>query len=165
MTDDTATPQNSKARLVGLVGVACCAALTNYVPQFEGTVLRGYKDPIGIVTACTGDTYSAVLGKPYTKDECTQILYRDLVTHADGVLKCVPQLKDKPYPLAASVSLGFNIGVTAYCDSIVARKFRAGDDVGACNDFPLYVHAGGKVLPGLVHRRQVERQMCLGQID
>lgn len=157
------TPK-TKAGLSALVGAGCCATLLAYVPQFEGTILRGYKDPIGIVTACTGHTATAVLGRPYTPAECDQLLVADLVTHAEPVLKCVPQLKDKPYPLAASVSFAFNIGNDAFCNSTFARKLKVGDP-SACAELDRWVYANGRKLPGLVSRRSVERDMCEGRVS
>jgi lysozyme len=76
----------AKTKLIATVGAGCCAILLNYVPQFEGTILRGYKDPIGIVTACTGHTKTAVLGRPYTPAECEELLQVDLIKHAKPVL-------------------------------------------------------------------------------
>lgn len=123
-------------------------------------MLRGYKDPIGIVTACAGHTKTAMLGKPYTKPECEALLASDLVEHAEGVLKCTPVLRGRTYQLAAAVSLAYNIGVGAYCKSTAARQFNAGNFAEACAAFELWNKAGGQVLPGLVSRRQTERAIC-----
>lgn len=153
---------SAKQTLVATVGAGCCAALLSYVPQFEGTVLRGYKDPIGIVTACTGNTKSAVLGKPYTKAECEQLLIDDLLEHSAGVLACVK----KPMTTgqkAAAISFAFNVGVGSFCNSTMARKLNAGDAT-ACAELSRWTKAGGTELPGLVKRRKVERDMCEGRI-
>jgi lysozyme len=164
MTDDAAQPQ-SKTRLLTLVGALCCSITLAYVPKFEGTILVGYKDPIGIVTACTGETQTAVLGKAYTKEECQQLLELRLADDARDVLACVPQLKGQTYPLASALSFSYNVGVRAFCESTAARKFRAGDIAGACNEYLRWTHAGGRELPGLVKRRQTERAICLGQVE
>ncbi|MNK29196.1 Lysozyme RrrD [compost metagenome] len=153
-----------KQRLLSLVGAASVTVLTAYVPQFEGTILRGYRDPIGIVTACTGHTATAVLGKPYTRAECEAMLQQDLVKHAEGVLACTPGLKGQIGPLSSAVSFAFNVGNGAYCRSTMARKFMAGDIDGACNEFQRWTYAGGRQLPGLVKRRQVEAEICRGRI-
>lgn len=152
---------STKQTLTATVGAGCCAVLLNYVPQFEGTILRGYKDPIGIVTACTGHTKTAVLGKPYTKAECEQLLIDDLQQHAGPVLVCTPGLK--PHQLAASISFAFNVGVEAFCGSTYARKLNAKDPT-ACAELSRWTKAGGQELPGLVKRRKVEREMCEGKI-
>ena len=158
---------SKRASLTATVGAAAAAMLLQYVPQFEGMILRGYKDPIGIVTACAGHTKTAVFGKPYTLEECTKLLDDDLVEHAQGVLKCTPGLADKPYQLAAASSFAYNVGVGAYCRSTTAKRFNSGDFIGACRALnqsdggrAQWVYAGGKVLPGLVKRRKVEREIC-----
>jgi lysozyme len=136
--------------------------LLAYVPQFEGTILRGYKDPIGIVTACTGNTKSAILGKPYTKEECETLLLEDLQEHSEGVLSCVKR-ELTTGERAAAISFAFNVGVNAFCSSTMARKLAANDPT-ACAELSRWTKAGGKVLPGLVKRRAIERDICEGKI-
>lgn len=161
-----------KKTLAGTVGAAAAAMLLNYVPAFEGVILRGYKDPIGIVTACAGHTKTAILGKPYTRQECMKLLDQDLISHAEGVLQCTPGLAGKTYQLAATTSFAYNVGVGAYCRSTTARRFNSGDYAGACRAMnesdtgrPQWVYAGGKQLPGLVKRRAIERSMCEGRLN
>ncbi|MDQ0140083.1 lysozyme [Cupriavidus necator] len=155
----------SKRTLQATVGAGAAAMLLTAVPKFEGVVLRGYKDPIGIVTACAGHTKTAVLGRPYSPAECTALLDADLVEHADGVLACTPSLKGETYRLAAASSFAFNVGVSAYCRSTMARKFIEGDYGGACAEVSRWTYAGGRQLPGLVKRRAAERAMCEGRLE
>jgi lysozyme len=152
----------SKKPLAALVGSAALAILAVVVPQFEGTVYHGYRDPIGIVTACTGNTDQAVMGKTYTKAECDQILEGDLVKHAEGVDACVPLEPLTTGQRAAAVSFAFNVGVTQFCKSTFARKLRAKDPT-ACAELSKWVYAGGRELPGLVKRRKAERDICEGK--
>lgn len=154
---------STRQTLTATVGAGCCAVLLAFVPQFEGTVLRGYKDPIGIVTACTGHTKTAILGKPYTQAECEQLLIDDLLEHAAPVLNCAPVLKNNPYKLAASISFAFNVGVNAFCTSTYRKKLNALDPT-ACSELSRWTKAGGQVLPGLVKRRAIERAMCEGRL-
>lgn len=154
----------TRSKLVGLVGAGALSLLLTYVPQFEGTILRGYKDPIGIVTACVGHTATAVLGRPYTKKECEELLTQDLVHHAEGVLDCAPELAGKTFQLASAISFAFNVGVRRFCESTFARKLRE-EDATACEELLKWVYAGGQVLPGLVKRREVERLMCEGALE
>lgn len=152
------------SKLVATVGGTCAIALCAVVPKFEGMILRGYPDPIGIVTACAGHTKTAVLGAAYSPEQCELILNDDLVEHAEGVLACAPGLQGHTGPLAASVSFAFNVGVGAFCRSTMARKLNAGDIPGACAELDRWVYAGGKKLPGLVRRRATERAMCEGDL-
>jgi lysozyme len=155
---------NKRKPLAAVVGAGCCAILVAYVPRFEGTMLQGYRDPIGIVTACTGHTGAgAEMGRTYTPEECQQFLQTDLVQHAEGVLACTPGLRDKQGPLAAAVSFAFNVGTAKYCGSTMARKFNAGDVMGACAELSRWTYAGGEQLPGLIQRRAAEREICEGR--
>ena len=59
------------------------------------------------------------------------------------------------------MSLTFNIGTIAFKNSTLLKKLNAGDRVGAADQFLVWNKAGGKVLQGLVNRRQAERAQFL----
>ena len=153
----------SAKKLAAIVGAGAAGTLLYFTPQFEGMVLRGYKDPIGIVTACAGHTKTAVLGRAYTREECERLLEDDLVEHAQGVLRCVPREKLTTGQRAAFVSFAYNVGVAKFCGSTLAAKARAGDLAGACAELSRWTLAGGRELPGLVTRRATERSLCEGR--
>ncbi len=146
--------------LAGVVGGGAAALLLTLNPQFEGTRHVGYLDPVGVATKCMGDTTDVVVGHRYTDAECLASQERQLVGRGEGVLRCTPGLKGHEKQLAAAVLLASNIGVGAYCNSTIAKRFRAGDLKGGCAAFPLYNRAGGKVLPGLARRRAAEQMLC-----
>jgi lysozyme len=150
-------------RLIVAVGASAAAILASYVPKFEGVVLRGYRDPVGIVTACAGHTATAVLGRPYTKAECERLLVSDLAEHAEGVNKCIKRPLT-PGQHAAFVSFAFNVGTSKFCGSTMARKANAGDMPGACAELSKWTYAAGRQLPGLVTRRASERAICEGRM-
>lgn len=156
----TAPPGRSRSLKV-VAGASAAALLLTIVPKFEGVILRGYKDPIGIVTACAGHTATAVLGRPYTPAECDELLAADLVGHAEGVNACV-HVPLTAGQRAAFISFAFNVGTGAFCKSTMARKANAGDLAGACRELPRWTHAGGRELPGLVKRRAAEMAICNG---
>lgn len=154
------TPKpKGKAKLVGTVGGAAALLLTATVALWEGKSNDPYKDIVGIWTVCYGETRVAM--RAYSDAECEEMLAEGLVDFAEPVLKRNPELKDRPNQLAAAVSLSYNIGSSAYNRSTVARRFSAGDWQGACDAFLMWRKAGGRVVNGLVRRRQYERQMCL----
>ncbi|WP_250483314.1 lysozyme [Caballeronia sp. GaOx3] len=156
-----------KRTLAGMVGTATAVMLYCIVPQFEGIAHRGYFDPVGIATKCSGDTHDVVVGKQYSEAECWESLNRQLMAHADEVLKCTPVLRDHPNQLGAAVSFAYNIGGDAYCSSTTAKRFNTHDWSGACRAMnesddgrAQWVTSGGRVLPGLVKRRAKERALC-----
>lgn len=160
MTNVAAKPSSKLTKTVGSVTAA--ALLTSMTPQFEGMILRGYTDPIGIVTACAGHTKTAVLGKPYTREECMSLMVDDLVAHAEGVKTCIKAPLDVGQ-MAASVSFAYNIGVRKFCGSTMAKLLNAQRYDEACAQLSLWVRAGGKVFNGLVKRRAAERAVCEGK--
>lgn len=98
------------AGIVAALGAGTAALLMHWVPIFEGTIPRGYVDPVGIITACTGHTETAEL-RPYTEEECRTLLDGDLLKHAEGAMRCVDFEPMTPARRAAVVSFSFNVGV------------------------------------------------------
>jgi lysozyme len=86
----------------------------------------------------------------------------DVGKYAEAVKRCAP-VPMHQYEFDASVTLAYNIGVSAFCGSTVAKRFVALDYSGACDAFLMWNKAGGKVLRGLVKRREAERRLCLGE--
>ncbi len=129
----------------------------------EGKVNKAYLDPANIVTICYGHTGPEVkLGQVKTNAQCDAILIEDIKVHRAGVLKCTSATLNQNQ-LDAVVDLTFNIGVSAYCKSTLARKLNANDYAGAAAEFPKWnkatVKGQLKVLPGLTVRRGRERQL------
>lgn len=148
-----------KQRLAAKVGAGVVALSVPLIAFYEGTVHRTYRDPIGIITACTGHTGPELrMGQTFTREQCTEMLYADVLKHT-AALDCVAApLTDGQK--AAFLSFAFNVGNGAFCGSTLARKANAGDMPGACAELSRWVIAGGQVLPGLVKRRQAEREIC-----
>ena len=154
------SPRLQKAGM-GAGGAALVTALLMAtVPAHEGKRNDPYLDIVKVRTVCYGHTGADIQNKRYTDAECLALLEDDLVKHAEPVLACTPQIKDKPYITAAAVSLAFNIGTGAYCKSTAAKRFRSGDFKGGCAAIELWNKAGGKVVKGLAKRRADERAMC-----
>jgi lysozyme len=148
-----------KAKFIAIVGAGAAALAVPLVQHFEGTVFSAYRDPVGIITACTGHTGPELkMGQTYTRQQCEEMLYKDLAKHADA-LSCVrAPLTDGQR--AAFLSFAFNVGDDAFCRSTLVRKANAGDINGACAELSRWTYASGKQLPGLVRRRAAERQLC-----
>lgn len=141
-------------------GVALALALTApLVSRWEGKSNDPYKDIVGVQTVCYGET--RVPMKRYTNDECKVMLHTALGEFQKEVLLLSPELKDKPYQLAAATSLAYNIGTKAYSKSSVRRNFKAGKFKQACEGFKSWVYAGKKKVQGLVNRRNDEYRMCI----
>ena len=158
MVKGTPTPRRG---LVALVGAAAAAALLALTPQFEGTKYATYRDMGGVLTYCTGATEDAAWGKTYTPAQCRAQLDRDLERHALGIMQCIPLKRLTDGQRVAFVDVAYNIGVSGFCGSSMARRTNAGDMVGACNALLMWNKVGGKEVRGLTRRRQAERELCL----
>lgn len=154
-------PKPPVKTLVAVIGAAAAAILTPLVMTWEGNEPTAYRDIVGIWTICYGDTKDVTPGAKETPEQCKARLERQLIAHAEPVIRCTPSLKDKPHALAAASSLAYNIGTAAYCKSTADRRFDAGDIKGGCDAFTAWRFAGGKEVKGLLNRRNAERAICL----
>ena len=161
---NTADPTPRSAgfiRVAAVVGLPAAALLFSSIPHDEGVVYRGYLDPVGIPTKCMGDTRDVVVGRKYSVAECELSMAEALINHSRPVLACVPGLRGRANQLAASVSWAYNLGTGAFCRSLAASRFNAGDWRGGCMALSKPVTSRGIVLRGLVLRRQREVALCL----
>lgn len=156
-TPGTGNPLAGKPKTAAAMGIALAVGI---IGTWEGMSTKPYADKLagGLLTVCYGET--RVQMRPYTPQECKELLAKGVQDFADPVMKCVPALRERPNQLAASVSLSYNIGGSAFCRSSVARKFNAGDWKGGCDAFLLWNRAGGKEIRGLTNRRNAERAVC-----
>ena len=160
----TANPTSKNAglaRLAAVVGMPVALMLIASIPADEGMVMRGYRDPVGIPTKCMGDTTDVIVGKVYSRAECDASMITQLIKHSKPVLACAPGLAGRTNQLWAAISWAYNVGTGAFCRSVAAKRFNAGDMRGGCNALSKPITARGRVLRGLVLRRQREVSTCL----
>lgn len=138
----------------GALGLA--VALTWH---FEGLRTRAYLDPVGIPTICYGSTAGVRLGDTRTPQQCEQLLRSELPPYIAAADRAVGPMPDTRR--AALGSFAYNVGIRRMQQSSVVRRLAAGDVQGGCDALRLYVYAGGQKLPGLVKRREAERELCL----
>jgi len=98
--------------------------------------------------------------KKISMEEVDDILRKDLATFERGVERyCPVQLTQGQFD--ALVSFSFNVGLGTLQRSTLRQKVLRGDMEGAAEEFLKYTIGGGKVLKGLVNRRNDERAMFL----
>lgn len=94
-------------------------------------------------------------GMTITKEAATALLRKDLQTAESYVTK-LNAVSTQPR-FDALVDFCYNLGSTALGNSTLLRKVRANSSEKEIRaEFSKWVHCGGKVLPGLVRRRQWE---------
>lgn len=141
------------------LSATAAAAAAAFIAQHEGTVPHVYRDPVGILTACTGHVSPDLkLGQTFTRQQCRDLLMADIDKHA-AALDCIhAPLSDAQK--VAFLSLAFNIGNGAFCKSTLVQLANQGNIMGACAQLSRWVYARGRKLEGLVKRRKAERDLC-----
>lgn len=128
--------------------------------------VTAYFDPVGVPTIGYGNidsvTRADVDKKVISPKEAEDLLRRDLKTAEDAVSKFITvPLNDNEF--SALVSWTFNLGAGALQNSTLRKRLNRGDNrTSIANDeFKKWVLAGGRVLEGLVRRREAERKLFL----
>ncbi len=98
-----------------------------------------------------------------TMDEVDVILAQDLARFERGVARLCPAALGHQGQFDALVSFAFNVGLGNLQRSSIRMRYNRGDIEGAADAFLMWTKAAGKVLPGLVKRRNDERSMFLSQ--
>lgn len=99
---------------------------------------------------------------PIIEEEGEIYLRQDLRTALAATLRYCPVLATEPEErLAAIVDFIFNLGAGRLQTSTLRRRVNQRDWHGAGQELRRWVYGGGKVLPGLVTRREAEVALLL----
>ncbi|MCW2411996.1 MULTISPECIES: glycoside hydrolase family protein [unclassified Sphingobium] len=134
------------------VASAMLAIAVPFGISWEGMKLNPYKDLVGVWTVCGGATHVPM--RPYTEAECREITLAQYRDFGEGVRASAAGIDREPWQWASHTTFASNIGISAYARSSVRRLFVQGRYVEACRAMRLYKYAGGKVVAGLVYRRE-----------
>lgn len=97
-----------------------------------------------------------------SREQAEALLVEDLAPVEIYLGAVLPDLTQNQFDALASFC--FNVGLGAFEKSTLFSRLKAGDMVGAAGQFDLWVHGGGRVLPGLVKRRAAERDLFLAAV-
>lgn len=145
-------------------------AAVDLVKEFEGFSAKAYPDPgtgaepwtIGYGTTCYPDGKSVRLGDQCTRSAAEMWLMHEL-EEAGKAINVLVQVPLEQHQFDALCSFVYNVGMRAFEQSTMRKFINAGMFKDAADQFLRWVRAGGKVLPGLVKRREEERAMFLGE--
>ena len=137
--------------------------LTKRFEGFERKVKRGtqitavpYVCPAGYWTIGYGHL-CGLKHLPITEAEAEVYLARDLQSALAATLRYCPVLATEPEKrLAAIVDFTFNLGAGRLQTSTLRRRINQQDWSSAARELRRWIYGGGKVLPGLVARRNAE---------
>lgn len=126
------------------------------IKRFEGCKLTAYLCPAQIPTIGYGHTGADVkLGMTITNEQATQLLVKDLQKFEKSLNGYNLQLTQNQFD--ALISLIYNIGPGNFAKSSLLKKASINpNDATIEASFMAWNKGGGKVLQGLVARRQAE---------
>jgi lysozyme len=97
----------------------------------------------------------------WSKEEINELFRKDVATFERGVLRLVPGVVGRQGAFDALVSISFNFGLGNLQRSTIRMRANRGDWEGAAEAFRMWTKGGGRVLPGLVRRREAEIALFL----
>lgn len=127
--------------------------------------VRPYICPAGYWTIGYGHVVPNREHPPITEPEAEDLLERDLAKFTAGALRLCPVLAGEPAARrAAIIDFAFNLGLGRLQTSTLRRRVLERDWPGAAEQLRRWVYGGGRVLPGLVARREVEAAMLVSGV-
>jgi GH24 family phage-related lysozyme (muramidase) len=135
------------------------------IKQFEGCRLMAYQDSVGVWTIGYGwtqpvDGNPVRAGMTINQETAERLLKTGLVSYENDIARLV-KVGLNQGQFDALVSFTYNLGARSLSTSTLLRKLNAGDYTGAADEFLRWNKAGGKVLNGLIRRREAERALFL----
>ena len=97
----------------------------------------------------------------WSKEEINALFATDVSSFERGVLRLVPGVAGRQGTFDAMVSFAFNAGLGNLQRSQIRIKANRGEWQAAADALMDWTKGGGRVLPGLVKRREAERALFL----
>ena len=135
------------------------------IKEFEGLRLRAYDDGVGVWTIGIGtirypNGKRVQKGDVITEAQAEEYLKHDL-NNFEKTINDVVKVPLTQNQYDAIVSLTYNIGAAAFSRSTLLKRLNNKDYKGAADQFLVWNKAGGKVMRGLIRRREAERALFL----
>ena len=125
------------------------------IKKFEGCELESYQDAVGVWTIGYGHTKDVKEGMTISKEQADTMLLNELDEYCEHVEKAVV-VKLEQCQFDALVSWTFNLGPTNLAASTLLKVLNKGEYDEVPAQIKRWNKAGGKVLQGLIRRREAE---------
>lgn len=120
--------------------------------------------PGDVPTVGFGTTEGVKLGDKTTPPKALVRALKDVGKFEGALKSCVTvPLAQNEYD--AYISLSYNIGSYAFCNSTLVKKLNKEDYTGACEEILRWDKFKGKPLKGLTNRRKDEYRQCMGETE
>lgn len=122
-----------------------------------------YVCPAGVLTDGMGNTHGVKPGTVKSDQQIAAEWERNILDAESCVNRYANGKNLSDDTFSAVTSITFNVGCPTMKQSTMFALFREKKSAwpSACNQFPRWVYAGKTILPGLVKRRDAEKQLCL----
>lgn len=131
--------------------------LIKKITEFEGFSNTAYRCPAGKWTCGIGHTSGVTATTTCTRKEAERWLKEDLAP-VEAYVNTIEQVRTQGQ-FDALVDFAYNLGVGNLKESTLLRKVKEGAPTAEIQvEFRQWVYAGGKVMKGLVKRREWEAQ-------
>jgi len=135
----------------------------------EGLKLKPYVDSGGVPTIgwgtieYEGGVKVTLKDAPITEARAEELLMRK-VNEFCKVVESAVKVPLSENQFGALVCLCYNIGANAFSKSTLVKKLNQKDYAGAADQFDVWIKDNGKVIQGLINRRQAEKALFLHSI-
>ena len=125
------------------------------IKRFEGCELEAYLDSVKIPTIAYGRIKNVKMGDTCTQEQAEQWLEEELPEY-EGYIKSMVRVDLKQCQFDALCSWVYNLGPNNLKESTLLRVLNEGDYSSVPAEIKRWNKAGGKVLEGLMRRREAE---------
>jgi lysozyme len=132
------------------------------IKKFEGCELEAYKCAAGVWTIGYGHTKDVREGMTISKEQADNMLLNELDEYCEYVEKAV-KVNLEQCQFDALVSWTYNLGSTNLNESTMLRVLNEKDYEEVPNQLKRWNKSNGKVLQGLVRRREAEALLFEGK--
>ena len=132
------------------------------IKKFEGCELEAYKCSAGVLTIGYGSTKGVKEGDSITQQEADELLLHEMDEYESYINDMVKSdLKQNEFD--SLVSWVFNLGPSNLSSSTLLQKLNNKDWDDVPSQIKRWNKAGGKVLQGLIRRREAEALLFEGK--
>ena len=134
------------------------------IKKYEGFRPQSYQDSVGVWTIGYGTTringQPVKAGTTITEDQALQLVKQE-VNKLWSQIESITKVNLNDNQMNALIDFAYNLGFSALKTSTLMKYVNESQFDKAADEFGRWVFAGGKVLPGLVKRREAEEQLFL----
>ena len=128
------------------------------IKKFEGCETTAYQDSVGVWTIGFGHTKGVKEGQTCSIEDAESML-ADEMDEYEGYINNMVKVELQQHEFDALVAWVYNLGPTNLGESTMLKVLNGGQFDRVPDEMNRWTRAGGKILEGLVRRRQAESLM------